>query len=177
MHLSKGVANVLSRSIPDHSGSPSRRRLPMFWLGAYMTIEGKVFEQCHAHCISKTSFVDLIKRKSRCIVVATKCYIVWPHPTLHTFSVAVKSICSGCSIPTSFLYSIYILLNMFSSGIWMKYLPLDASKNQSINHTIKQQIIHGSHSLLFFVGTIKNNSKRLFEQKSCMGNASHNKIH
>jgi hypothetical protein len=27
--------------------------------------------------------------------------------------------------------------------------------NQSINHTIKQQIIHGSHSLLFFVGMIK----------------------
>jgi hypothetical protein len=60
----------------------------------------------------KTSFLDLKKR--RCIVAAKEDYIFRPHPSLHTFPVVVKNLCLIYSTPSSFLCSLYILLNFFS---------------------------------------------------------------
>ena len=150
----------------------------MFWLRAYLTIHSKVFEQCHAPCTSKTSFVNLIKRRSRCLVVATKSYIVLPHPTLHTFFQWLLKVFSLVvpSLPHFYIVFKYCWTCSRPEYGWNICHWMHPKINQSINHTIKQQIIHGSHSLLFFVGMIKNNSKRLFEQKSHMGNTCQNKI-
>jgi hypothetical protein len=54
------------------------------------------------------------------------------------YPVAVKRRCPGCPVPSSFLYSFCILLNLFSSYILLKYCSLDVtpSINQSINQSI-----------------------------------------
>ena len=64
-------------------------------------------------------------------------FISTPLPTLFQWQ-SRKSLPS-CPIPPSYLYNLYMLLNLLSNGICMKYLLLDVKQppiNQSINQSI-----------------------------------------
>jgi hypothetical protein len=62
--------------------------------------------------------------------------IVSPYPTCHILIVAVKSRSPVCPIPPLFLHNFYILLkiNLFSSWIYIKYLPLDDRQPTTISY-------------------------------------------
>lgn len=83
-------------------------------------------DSSQAPCKYKTSFENKIFQIiSMGIVASTKCY---------TSSVAVQIHCTGCPILSSFPNTfVFILLNLFSPYICMKYLPLN-DLQPAINH-------------------------------------------
>lgn len=50
------------------------------------------------------------------------------------YSATVKDHSSDCTIPTSFLYNIYIMLNWFSSRIFKKYLPMGIKQQNKLTN-------------------------------------------
>ena len=89
-----------------------------------------------------------ILKKSRCIVAAPKDDIFRPYPTLHTFSVIIKS----CWPITTliYIYRFYILLNLFLSSIYKKYSVTNFLLYISYKTTIFQNIIPKSILVRFW---------------------------